>query len=131
MKVFYAVLVILLLAACAPQTQTQVVSPPIVALEKGENHVVNIDLNLLAYPRSVIYVSEGKGQKTRLEFSSPVQIQTMYSYFDMQFAGNGWERGVISYIERLNKYEGVYTRRGERLEVTLRFEDMRYRFETR
>jgi hypothetical protein len=128
MKVFYAVLVLILLTACAPQTQ---VTTPIAAVKKGEYHVVNVDLNLIAFPRSVIYVSEGKGQKTNLEFTTPIQIQTVYSFFDTQFTGDGWSRENVTYTERLNKYEGTYTRRGERLKVILKFENNRYRFETR
>ena len=127
MKVFCTALIVLILASCTPQTQ---VTTPIAALEKGENHMVNTDLNLIAFPRSVIYISEGKGQKTTLEFASPIQIQTVFNFFDMQFTGDGWNRENVSYIERLNKYEGTYTRRGERLKVSLKLENNRYRLET-
>ncbi len=128
MKVFYTALFILLLAACAPKTQ---VTTPIAALKKGEHHMVNTDLNLIAFPRSVIYVSEGKGQKTILEFATPIQIETVFNFFDMQFTGDGWNRENVSYIERLNKYEGSYTKSGQRLEVSLKIENSRYTLETK
>ena len=128
MKVFYTALIVLILASCAPKTQVTI---PIAALEKGENHMVNADLNLIAFPRSVIYISEGKGQKTTLEFATPIQIETVYNFFDMQFTGDGWNRENVSYIERLGKYEGSYTKSGQRLEVNLKLENKRYRLETK
>jgi hypothetical protein len=128
MKVFYAFLALALLAACAPQPQ---VTTPIAAPKRGEYHVVNLDLNLIAFPRSVIYVSEGKGQKTSLEFTTPIKIETVYGFFDTQFTGDGWNRESATYTQRLNKYEGSYTRRGERLKVILKFENNRYRLETK
>ena len=126
MKVFYTALIVLILASCAPQTQ---VTTPIWALEKGENQVVNPDLNLIAFPRSVIYVSEGKGQKTILEFATPIQIETVFNFFDVQFTGDGWNRENVVYTQRLNKYEGSYTKPGQRLEVSLKIENKRYRLE--
>lgn len=128
MKAFYALFITLVLAACAPQTQ---VTTPIAALDKGENKVVNADLNLIAFPRSVIYISESEGQKTTLEFATPILIDTVYSFFDTQFTGDGWQRENVVYTQRLNKYEGSYTRSGERLKVSLKIENSRYRLETR
>jgi hypothetical protein len=128
MKVSYIALIVLVLASCAPKTQ---VTTPIRALEKGENAVVNLDLNLIAFPRSVIYASEGKGQRTTLEFATPIQMATVYNFFDMQFTGDGWKRENVVYTQRLNKYEGSYTKSGQRLEVVLKLENDRYRLETK
>lgn len=128
MKVFYAVLTLLLLVACAPKTQ---VTTPVTALAKGEHHMVNADLHLIAFPRSVIYISEGKGQKTTLEFTTPIQIETVYNFFDTQLTSDGWQRQSRTYTQRLNTYQGAYTRYGERLTVTLKLNNSRYLFETR
>jgi hypothetical protein len=128
MKVFYAAILVLVLVSCAPQTQ---VTTPIQALDKGENFLVNADLNMIAFPRSLIYVSESAGQRTHLVFATPILIDTVYNFFDTQLTGKGWQRQNVRFVERLNTYEGSYTQQGKRLELSLKLEQDHYTLESK
>jgi hypothetical protein len=127
MKVFYTALMVLILASCAPKT---LVTTPIQALAKDENLVVNSELNIIAFPRSVIYVNDSEGIRTHLEFATPIQIKTVYSFFDTQLNAKGWKRQSERFVERFNTYEASYLKQSQRLELSLNQNSDRYTLDT-
>jgi hypothetical protein len=91
--------------------------------------VVNLTLNLYTYPRAAIFLTSEDHYRTRHVFESPVLIYSVFSHFHYQFVGQGWQQ--TSLRESHDRYEATYTRRGERLRVSLRREGNRYTLETR
>lgn len=129
MRLFALICFILILSACAPRSQDTVPAAPVQLLEPGEVQVVNLTLNVYTYPRSAIFLTTENHHQTRHVFESPVLIYSVFSHFHYQFVGQGWQQQSLR--EASDRYEATYTRRGERLRVTLRREGNRYTLETR
>jgi hypothetical protein len=127
MKPLTFVLIILLLASCAPKTQEAAVPPRV--LEKGETLLINQTLYLKTFPRSVVYEMSEDKNRTTYAFYTPLLIENVFDTFHYQLVGNGWTQTSLRKFEK--DYEGLYSKQGEKLTVTLRLEDDRYIFETR
>jgi hypothetical protein len=128
MKPFVFVLSILLLAACAPQTQA-VLEPQTRVLEDGESLFINSTLNLRTFPRSVIYQMDEDKNKTTYVFYTPLLLNSVFDMYHTQVMSGGWTQETIR--KRDNDYEALYTKQGQRLNVRLRLEGDRYIFQTR
>ncbi len=128
MKPLTFVLIILLLASCAPRTQA-VTEVQVKKLEKGETLIINTTLNLFTFPRSIIYEMRENQQQTNYVFYTPLHFDSVFSNYHYQLAGNGWTQETIR--QRDNDVEALYSKQGSRLTVRLRLEDDRYIFETR
>jgi hypothetical protein len=128
MKPLMFVLIILLLAACAPKTQA-ITEPQTRVLEQGETLFINTALNLRTFPRSVIYQMDEDKNKTTYAFFTPLMISTVFDSYHSQLISSGWRQETIR--KRDNDYEALYSKQGGRLTVRLRLEGDRYIFETR
>jgi hypothetical protein len=126
MKPLTFVLIILLLAACAPKTQ-EAATPPR-KLEDGETLLINTALYLKTFPRSVVYEISEDNNRTTYAFYTPLLIENVFDNYHYQLVGNGWTQESLRKFS--TDYEARYVKQGERLRVRLRLEGDRYIFET-
>jgi hypothetical protein len=122
-----SVLVLLLLAACAPASLPL---EPVQRLYVTQDNLIALNSKLLlrAYPTILITSWAQRDYATDVTFESPLLLDTLHSHFHFQLVGSGWQRSRLT--ESKSQIQARYQRGTERLEFRLRVSGNEFRLQT-